>query len=129
MRTIQSHSSMTVSAAFVADVHSWLWRVCRVGRLSSSPSLQLHAQIFSSPLLSFCIYHGSPVPTIVCGCLPFRCVDSRHFQIAFAGISVANIRTACCVRSSDELAIQHVLWDATVRHSMDMAKPSQTPLA
>ena len=46
---------------------------------SSSPSLQLHAQIFA--------------------------------------------------RSSDELTIQHVFWDAPVGHSMDMAKPSQTPLA
>ena len=69
------------------------------------------------------------MPTIICGCLPYLSVDSRHFHVAFAGISVSDIRTVCCARSSEELAIQHVFLDATVRHSMDMAKPSQTQLA
>ena len=127
----QPHSSMTVSAAFVADVDRWLRRVCRVGRLLL-PLLPLYSFMHIYILLSSfhsCLYDCSPVPTIICGCLPCRSVDSRHFHVAFACISVAEIRTAYCTRSSDELTIQHVFWDAPVSHSMDMAKPSQTPLA
>ena len=110
----QPHSSMTVSAAFVADVDRWLRRVCRVGRLLL-PLLPLYSFMHRSILLSSfhsCVYACSPVPTIICGCLPCRSVDSRHFHVAFACISVAEIRTAYCTRSSDELTIQHVFWDA-----------------
>ena len=59
------------------------------------------------------------MPNIFCGCLPGRIVDARHFHVAFAGtcISLAEIRTAWCARSSDDLAIQHVFWDATVSQS------------
>ena len=127
----QPHSSMTISAAFVADVDRWLRRVCRVGRILL-PLLPLYSFMHRSILLSSshsCLYDCSPVPTIICGCLPCRSVDSRHFHVAFACISVAEIRTAYRTRSSDELTIQHVFWDAPVNHSMDMAKPSQTPLA
>ena len=96
------------------------------------PLLPLYSFMHRSILLSSfhsCLYDCSPVPTIICGCLPCRSVDSRHFHVAFACISVAEIRTAYCTRSSDELTIQHVFWDAPVSHSMDMAKPSQTPMA
>ena len=101
----QPHSSMTVSAAFVADVDRWLRRVCRMGRLLL-PLLPLYNFMHRSILLSSfhsCVYDCSPVPTIICGCLPCRSVDSRHFHVAFACISVAEIRTAYCTRSSDEL--------------------------
>ena len=121
----QPHSSMAVSATFVADVNSWLRRVGRVGRLSL-PLLPLYSFMLRSFLFSSshsCLYHGSPVPTIIYGCFPCRGVNSRHFHIAFADISVAEIRTACCACSSDELTIQHVFWDANVGHSMDTAKP------
>ena len=129
----QPHSSMTVSAAFVADVDRWWRRVCRVGGLLL-PLLPLTSFMHRSILLSSshsCLYDCSPVSTIICGCLPCRSVDSRHFHVAFACISVAEIRTAYCysTHSSDELTIKHVFWDAPVSHSMDMAKPSQTPLA
>ena len=106
----QPHSSMTVSAAFVADVDRWLRRECRVcsgGRLVL-PLLPLYSFMHISILLSSfhsCLYDCSPVPTIICGCLPCRSVDSRHFHGAFACISVAEIRTAYCTRSSDELTI------------------------
>ena len=93
----QPHSSMTVSAAFVADhVDRWLRRVCRVGRLLL-PLLPLYSFMHRSILLSSfhsCLYDCSPVPTIICGCLPCRSVDSRHFHVTFACISVAEIRTA-----------------------------------
>ena len=118
----QPHSSMTVSATFVADVDRWLRRVCRVGRLLL-PLLPLYSFMHRSILLSSfhsCLYDCSPVPTIICGCLPCRSVDSRHFHVAFACISVAEIRTAYRTRSSDELTIQHVFWDAPVSHSMDI---------
>ena len=127
----QPHSSTTVSAAFVADVDRWLRRVCRVGRLVL-PLHPLYSFMLISIILSSshsCLYDCSPVPTIICGCLPCRSVDSRHFHVAFACISVAEIRTAYCARSSDGLTIQHVFWDVPVSHAMDMAKPSQTPLA
>ena len=91
----QPHSSMTVSAAFVADVDRWLRRV---GRLLL-PLLPLYSFMHRSILLSSfhsCVYDCSPVPTIICGCLPCRSVDSRHFHVAFACISVAEIRTAYC---------------------------------
>ena len=104
----QPHSSMTVSAAFVADVDSWLRRVGRVGRLLF-PLLPLYSFMHRSILLSSsrsCLYDCSPVPTIICGCLPCRSVDSRHFHVAFACISVAEIRMAYCTRSRDELTIQ-----------------------
>ena len=106
----QPHSSMTVSAAFVAYVDRWLRRVCRVGRLLL-PLLPLYSFMHRSILLSSshsCLYDCSPMPTIICGCLPCRSVDSRHFHVAFPCISVAEIRTAYCTRSSDELTIQHV---------------------
>ena len=79
------------------------------------PLLPLYSFMHRSILLSSfhsCLYDCSPVPTIICGCLPCRSVDSRHFHVAFACISVAEIRTAYCTRSSDELTIQHVFWDA-----------------
>ena len=110
----QPHSSVTVSATFVADVDCWLRRVCRVGRLLLH-LLTLYSFMHRSILLSsshFCLYDCSPVPTIICVCFPCRSVDSRHFHVAFACISVAEIRTAYCARSSDELTIQHVFWDA-----------------
>ena len=103
----QPHSSMTVSAAFVADVDRWLRRVCRVGRLLL-PLLPLYSFMHRSILLSSfhsCLYYCSPVPTIICGCLPCgSTVDSRHFHVEFACISVAEIRTAYCMRSSDDRA-------------------------
>ena len=75
----QPHSSMTVSAAFVADVDRWLRRVCRVGRLllpllstASSPSLQLHAQIYSPLLFSF---------------LPLRLLSSAHDHLRLPPMS------------------------------------------
>ena len=127
----QPHSNMTVFAAFVTDVDRWLRRVCRVGRLLLL-LLPLYSFMHISILLSSvhsCLYDCYPVATIICGCLPCRSVDSRHFHVAFACISVAEIRTAYSTRPSDELTIQHVFWDAPVSHSMNMAKPSQTPLA
>ena len=127
----QPHSSMTASVAFVADVDHWLRRVCRVGRLLL-PLLPLYSFMHRSILLSSshsCLYHCSPGPTIICGCLPCRSVNSRHFHITFACISLVEIRTAYCTCSSNELTIQHVFWDAPISHSMDMAKPSQTQLA
>ena len=112
-------------------INSWLRRVCRVGRLLL-PLLPLYSFMHRSILLSSfhsCLYDCSPLPTIICGCRSCRSVHSRHFHVAFACISVAEIRPAYCTRSSDELAIQHVFWDAPVSHSMDMDKPSQTLLA
>ena len=103
----QSHSSMTVSAAFVVDVDRWLRRVCRVGRLLL-PLLPLYSFMHISILLSSshsCLYDCSPVPTIICGCLPCPSLDSSHFNVAFECISVAEIRTAYCARSSDELTM------------------------
>ena len=82
---------MTVSATFVADVDRWWRRVCRMGRLLL-PLLPLYNFMHRSILLSSfhsCVYDCSPVPTIMCGCLPCRSVDSRHFQVAFACISVS----------------------------------------
>ena len=75
------------------------------------PLLPLYRFMHRSILLSFShswLFDCSPVPTIICGCLPCRSVDSRQFHVAFARISVAEIRTACCTRSSDELIIQVV---------------------
>ena len=48
----QPHSSMTVSATFVADVDRWLRRVCRVCRLLL-PLLPLYSFIYSPLLFSF----------------------------------------------------------------------------
>ena len=127
----QPQSSVTVSAAFVADVDLWLRRLCRVGRILL-PNLPLYSFMHRYILISSphsCIYDCSAVPTIICGCLPCRRVDYRHFHIEFACISVAEIPTAYCARSSVVLTIQHVFWDAPISHSVDMAKPSQTPLA
>ena len=87
------YSSMTVSAAFVADVDSWLRSVCTVGRLLL-PLLPLYNFMRRSILLPSshsCPYHWSPMPTIICGCLPGRCVDSRRFHVVFAGISVTEL--------------------------------------
>ena len=112
---------MTVSAAFVADVDRWWRRVCRVGR-RLLPLLLLYSFMHRSILISSShayLYDYSPVPTIICGCLPCRSVESRHFHVAFACISVVEIRTAFCTRSSDELTIQHVFWDAPVSHSLE----------
>ena len=95
--TYQPHSSMTVSAAFVADVDRWLRRVCRVGRrLLPLPPLYrfMHRYILLSSSHS-CLYDCSPVPTIICGCLPCRSVDSRQFHVAFACISVAVVCKHC----------------------------------
>ena len=120
----------TVSAAFVAHVDCWLRTVCRVGRLLLS-LLPLYSFMHISILLSSshsCLYHCSPVPTIIRGCLPCRSVYSRHFHVTFSCISVAEIRTAYCARSSDELTIQCLLGCAG-SHSVDMGKPSQTQLA
>ena len=85
------------------------------------PLLPLYRFMHISILLSSshsCLYYCSPVPTIIRGCLPCRTVDSRHFHVAFACISVAEIRTAYCALSSDELTMQHVFWDAPVSCSM-----------
>ena len=83
--------------------------------------LQLHAQIYSPLLFSF---------------LPLQLLSSAHDHLRLPPmsrlhVSVAEICTAYCARSSDELTIQHVFRDAPISHSMDMdmAKPSQTPLA
>ena len=65
-------------------VDSWWRRVCRVGRLLL-PLLPLYSFMHRSILLSSshsCLYDCSPVPTNICGCLPCRSVDSRHFHIA-----------------------------------------------
>ena len=73
------------------------------------PLLPVYSFMHRSILLSSsrsCLYDCSPVPTIICGCLPCRSVDSRHFHVAFACISVAEIRTSYCTHSSDELTIQ-----------------------
>ena len=81
------------------------------------PLLPLYSFMHRSILLSSfhsCLYNCSQVHTIICGCLPCRSVDSRHFHVAFACISVAEIRTAYCTRCSDELTIQHVFWDASI---------------
>ena len=62
----QPHSSMTVSAAFVAGVDRWLRRVCRVGRLLL-PLLPLYSFMHISILLSSfhsCLYDCSPEATI-----------------------------------------------------------------
>ena len=68
-----------------------------MGRLLLPP-LPLYSFMHRSILLSSfhsCLYDCSPVPAIICGCLPCRSVDSRHFHVAFACISVAEIR---CLR-------------------------------
>ena len=53
----QPHSSMTVSAAFVADVDRWLRRVCRVGPLLPLPLLCsfMHRSILLSSS-HYCLY-------------------------------------------------------------------------
>ena len=66
---------------------------------SSSPSLQLHG----IPAFNFSSAHDL-LPCVGC---PVSCPH-------------------CYIR---ELTIQHVFWDGPVSYSMDMAKPSQTPLA
>ena len=116
---------MTVFAAFLADVDSWLRGVCRGEYFCLLFSLFTAscADIFSSPLLI-------PAFTTDLQC-PRSSAAASHVVVSIPArfMSVSDIWTVCCVRCSDELIIQHVFRDATVRHSMDMAKPSQTPLA
>ena len=124
----QPHSSVTVSATFVADVDRWLRRVCRVGRLLL-PLLPLYSfmhrsdtpQIYSPLLFSFLplrllssAHDHLRLPPMSYG------VDSRHFHVAFACISVAEIRTAYCTRSSDELTILKALPHVTISSTISL---------
>ena len=68
----QPHSSMTVSAAFVADVDRWWRRLCRVGRLLL-PLLPLYSFMHRSILLfSF---------------LPLRLLSSAHDHLRLPPMS------------------------------------------
>ena len=53
----QPHSSMTVYAAFVADVDRWLRRVCRVGRLGMDKQLYQDAILCKTLMFNLEVAH------------------------------------------------------------------------
>jgi hypothetical protein len=121
---------MTVTAA--GGTNKIRWWVGGLQLLSLLPELAFVCQPLCAEFLA-CPDASSnsltPSTAVARKLFPVLRINVCGFEVALADVLVSQCWSTCWAVSCGKLSIQHVLWNATVLHAMQMAEPPKTTLA
>ena len=118
-------------AAFIADITS----MCGFGSdgaaaiLSACSFVWCCSHQFLFPCRKVLFQSTPPLRAIGRKALPGHSVDVDSPRVSYSDIFVSQVRAACGSSAQSQLTLEDVFWNATILHTADMTRPSQSALS